>query len=196
MRPFPDNDRDRLIDRLVDGELTEGERQLLLARLDADPSRDGWRRCALAFLEAQVWCEAFGPAARAAAPIDAAQPPRGRFRWAARLAMAAGVLGAFTLGWLARGESTPETPVAVAPVQPTPALVAAPPEPAAAPVTDADNAADGSAALPESVFAYWERQGFQVERQQRVISLGLDNGRNVPLPVSEVRLRYVGDRVY
>ena len=44
------------IDRLVDGELSGAERRELVLRLDADP--DGWRRCALAFLEAQQWQQA------------------------------------------------------------------------------------------------------------------------------------------
>jgi hypothetical protein len=44
---------DILFDRLVDGELSDAERRALLESLDAQPS--GWRRCALAFLEAQSW---------------------------------------------------------------------------------------------------------------------------------------------
>ena len=44
---------DILFDRLVDGELSGGERRALLESLDARPQ--GWRRCALAFLEAQSW---------------------------------------------------------------------------------------------------------------------------------------------
>src|SRR5712692_7228638 len=55
-----------LLDQLVDGELSDTERQELLARLDAEP--DGWRRCALAFLEAQSWRESLGPVAREAKP--------------------------------------------------------------------------------------------------------------------------------
>lgn len=43
----------RLLDCLVDGELCEAERRELLLRLDRAP--DGWRHCALAFLEAQSW---------------------------------------------------------------------------------------------------------------------------------------------
>jgi len=43
----------RMLDRLVDGELNETERRKLLLRLEHSP--DGWRRCALAFLEAQAW---------------------------------------------------------------------------------------------------------------------------------------------
>jgi hypothetical protein len=42
-----------LLDRLVDGELNDAERRALLERLERTP--DGWRRCALAFLEQQAW---------------------------------------------------------------------------------------------------------------------------------------------
>src|SRR5262245_23445628 len=47
------------MDRLVDGEVAEPERRTLLSRLERMP--DGWRRCALAFLEAQAWREALDP---------------------------------------------------------------------------------------------------------------------------------------
>src|SRR5690349_16591155 len=43
----------QLLDRLVDGELNDAERRDLLLRLERTP--DGWRRCALAFLEGQAW---------------------------------------------------------------------------------------------------------------------------------------------
>ena len=43
----------RWIDRLVDGELGQHEQRQLLVALEAEP--DGWRRCALAFVEAQSW---------------------------------------------------------------------------------------------------------------------------------------------
>ena len=43
----------RLLDRLVDGELNDTERRELLLRLERTP--DGWRWCAAAFLEAQAW---------------------------------------------------------------------------------------------------------------------------------------------
>jgi hypothetical protein len=46
------------LDLLVDGELSETERRQLLDSLDREP--DGWRRCALAFLEAQCWKKEFG----------------------------------------------------------------------------------------------------------------------------------------
>lgn len=42
-----------VFDRLVDGELSQAEEQAILTALDARP--DGWRRCALAFLQARAW---------------------------------------------------------------------------------------------------------------------------------------------
>ena len=45
-------------DLLVDGELDDERRRELLVRLD-DESQ-GWRRCALTFLEAQSWKREFG----------------------------------------------------------------------------------------------------------------------------------------
>jgi hypothetical protein len=62
------NDDDRF-DRLVDGELTERERRELLESLDVRP--DGWRRCALAFLEAQCWKMELGFARRTKAAVSA-----------------------------------------------------------------------------------------------------------------------------
>ena len=47
---------DGLFDRLADGTLNEADRRALLLRLDAEPN--GWRRCALAFLQEQAIEEA------------------------------------------------------------------------------------------------------------------------------------------
>jgi hypothetical protein len=109
---------DALFDRLVDGELSADERRRLIASLDdqaAGPT-DGWRRCALAFLEAQSWGGAMRQmvrpqqsaqqAVRAVEVASAATPvPMGRRRQAspagAWLATAAAVLVAFGLGWQA-----------------------------------------------------------------------------------------------
>jgi hypothetical protein len=44
---------DARFDRLVDGELSPEEYRRMLASLDDEPG--GWRRCAMAFLEAQAW---------------------------------------------------------------------------------------------------------------------------------------------
>lgn len=51
------SDDERLLDRLVDGTLDLPSQRDLLTRLDQIP--DGWRRCGLAFLEAQAWHSEF-----------------------------------------------------------------------------------------------------------------------------------------
>ncbi|MGD9126692.1 MAG: hypothetical protein PVH19_04865 [Planctomycetia bacterium] len=59
-KPQADNlpvDDDRIYDLLVDGELDDERRRTLLGSLDERPG--GWRRCALAFLEAQSWGQEF-----------------------------------------------------------------------------------------------------------------------------------------
>jgi len=97
---------DILLDRLVDGELSGKERRQLLESFDERP--EGWRRCALAFLEAQSWREEMGQVARGRAsktnepksPASSAAPGR-KSHWssiATWLAMAACLLLAFGLG--------------------------------------------------------------------------------------------------
>jgi len=106
----------RLLDRLVDGELPAEQRRTLLLHLDAEP--DGWRRCALAFLEAQAWGEDLSAIrhepSEAAAIVQASRPqpvPAGRRpRVPTILAMAASFIMATLLmmGWQAlRGPATP-----------------------------------------------------------------------------------------
>jgi hypothetical protein len=120
--PFTMNPTDKKIsqaeedrfDRLVDGELSESERRALLTSLDARP--EGWRRCALAFLEAQTWRESLGemtPPVRepsvlpAASPVVLPRSPRGKKTLGALgtvLAMSACFLVALGLGaWALRG---------------------------------------------------------------------------------------------
>lgn len=48
----------RQLDRLVDGELSRDEYRDLLVTLEDEPG--GWRRCAMAFLEAQAWARELG----------------------------------------------------------------------------------------------------------------------------------------
>jgi hypothetical protein len=105
------NDDDRF-DRLVDGELSEAERRQLLAALDREP--DGWRRCALAFLESQCWKEGLGallgfsrPAASAALRASAAWTRSLRIFGSMAFAVAAIFLLAFGLTgyWLGGGKT-------------------------------------------------------------------------------------------
>lgn len=106
-------------DRLVDAELSEPERRELLVRLDREPG--GWRRCALAFLEAQCWKQAFRVMQEArddAMTHDVMAQTRHEYApavsrrptWPHRLgtliAMAASFLVAFWIGSLVQRERT------------------------------------------------------------------------------------------
>jgi len=102
------HDESLLIDRLVDGELMGDERRQLLSALEGQP--DGWRRCALAFVEAQVLRTELQqlmrpPAITPASLASRAVPSPGesesrtfKFRQAAWLAIAAALMIAFGLG--------------------------------------------------------------------------------------------------
>jgi hypothetical protein len=120
-------DDDRRFDLLVDGELSESQRRELLEALDEEPG--GWRRCALAFLEAQCWKQELGAdllsadrssavsAARSGQDARAPETPASRQAWRFRrlgtlLAMAASFLLALYLGtqwqrmWYDRGAAS------------------------------------------------------------------------------------------
>jgi hypothetical protein len=98
-------------DLLVDGELDDERRRELLSRLDDQPG--GWRKCALAFLEAQTWRRELGdwvtdakaqaPAMPAAA-VQARSRPWGLGSW---LVVAASFVMAFGLGLYLRDLARP-----------------------------------------------------------------------------------------
>jgi hypothetical protein len=198
---------DRLIDRLVDGELPDAERRALLLQLETEP--DGWRRCALAFLEAQSWRETFrplaAPAREEALPV-VPQPRRSRkphsWRPVARLTgLAASLAMAFALGWgLHSGpvENASDAPLArrepAAPAGPEESPQPASQDVAAAPSQPPD--LGEPPALRDPVIQQWEQRGYRAERQSRRISMELQDGRRLEVPVQELRIRYVGDRTY
>lgn len=99
-------DDDQLLEMLVDGELDEAQRRELLLRLDREP--DGWRRCALSFLEVQSLREAMPALAGRPTPNgQRTMSPVGRRPWSGGrggtlLAMAASFLLALGLGTLLR----------------------------------------------------------------------------------------------
>jgi hypothetical protein len=188
-----------LLDQLVDGELPEVERRKLLLRLDTEP--DGWRRCALAFLEAQSWREALGPLTTRTRP-KATSDRQGRKprSWSpvARLAeLAAAVVAAFALGWVSRGQPAkiaPNASVAEEVVSSSQASQHVP-----------DERVIGEPRLPQPterltppdpVVKQLEQHGYRTETQTRVVSMHLKDGRKVDVPVREVRFRYIGDRTY
>jgi hypothetical protein len=122
------NTDDTRFDRLVDDELSQEERRELLGQLDDEPS--GWRRCALAFLEAQCWRQALAETPRVRDSLSAAlqssgenagqtatiriETPR-RAVWLGRMkllsAMAASFLAAMWLGTLAHRAWMSQSPL-------------------------------------------------------------------------------------
>lgn len=197
---------DRQIDRLVDGELPGTERRELLLRLENEPN--GWRQCALAFLEAQGWREAFHPlAALASGEVRPREMPptqdgkTASWRPILRLtALAASLAVAAVLGWAFHGgpaENRPDVPitkeepstptVSPEPIQPAPVEVA---------VQPSSSGPDDPPALLDSVVKQWEQRGYHAEMQKRLVSMELNDGRRVDVPVQEVRLRYVAGRTY
>jgi hypothetical protein len=92
------------LDRLVDGEVGQEEYAALLRSLDQTP--DGWRRCALAFLEAQAWQRELGrppvetraPAPPIPASVQQLRKTTKTDAWPLLLAVAASFVLAFGLG--------------------------------------------------------------------------------------------------
>lgn len=92
---FPE-ELERQLVRLADGELSADDRRRLLRRLDELP--DGWRRCALVFLENQAFAVDF-PAVMAPPPPPAPTVSTTRSRWVPwTMAAAASWLAMFVLG--------------------------------------------------------------------------------------------------
>jgi hypothetical protein len=98
-------DDDGRLDRLVDGELSAAEYRSLLAALEDDPN--GWRRCAMAFLEAQAW-EREIPAIQTVDRREksVSKLARNPWQWANRMAIAASLMLTFGLGVLVHREWT------------------------------------------------------------------------------------------
>ncbi|AGA30198.1 hypothetical protein [Singulisphaera acidiphila] len=230
---------DHWIDRLVDGELEETERCRLLALLEAEPG--GWRRCALAFLEAQTWSRtltlasasvtetldsnsqgqvtnALIPFDRPVNPLRPLREPVSR-RFPIRGILAAGILLAFACGWLAGGATQTFRPTA-APL-PTGGATevltsldepnrdsdpgresAEPPapdqaEPPLRPQLEVPTSKAGAPlVLTDPVRRELERQGYHVRQRSGLVSMKLENGQSLAVPVDEVELRYVGNRIY
>lgn len=113
-------DPQRVLDRLVDGELSNAEQRQLLTALDEEPG--GWRRCALAFIEAGAWRDALGEVARpssastvpAAVQLPAAPRKSALAGWS-WLAVAASIVAAFACGkhWTAASAPGPIAKVTV-----------------------------------------------------------------------------------
>ena len=214
------------LDRLVAGDLTGDDRRALLLKLDTIP--DGWRRCAVTFLEDQAWRTALGqaPILKREKPLTSPIRHQRRPLVVVRYALAAGLLGlvALTLFRLSVQRSVPpdffdvpdgKSIAAKVPTPAVPKLVSNPglgqpiawvgvvhPDdgeslPQSVPVLAATEANEEwlqaqPATIPEYVRAIWERRGYQIEENHRLVELGLQDGQPVGIPIDEVSLDYVG----
>ena len=176
-----------MLDRLVDGELEDAERAALLSQLDREP--DGWKRCALAFLESQAWRQALAADSLASGEpklqTHATRRTPSR-RW---MGLAASVLIAFSVGFAARRPGTSDgasVPGGRIVAQRAETVPAAAPRRAAATVS----------AVPEHLRLQMERQGYQVDGERKLVPVALDDGRKVAVPIDTVSMRYVGQRIH
>ena len=105
---------DTQLDMLVDGELGEVERRDVFARLETEP--DGWRRCALAFLEAQSWRQAMQSVSDGSGELTgvSGHTLRSRQRLRTVLAMACSLLLALGVGLVIGGMLDRDQPLAPA----------------------------------------------------------------------------------
>lgn len=223
MNPF-DFDKQRLLDLLVDGELSDSQRRELLAWCEREP--DGWRRCALAFLDAQSWSSVLGQMTHGglaagdrplsddplwAAPSadavvverpKAAVPPS----WlVSALALAASVLVAFSLGLWARGGLTDGKQRTMASQDAGDKVRLVVDDPGAAdevqlPVVEGRRPDDWlrgqPAAMPREVQQALERLGHRVRQQRQLVPFPLEDGRRVVVPVDQIDVQPVTNRMY
>lgn len=196
---------DMQFDRLVDGELDEQERRALLTSLDNEP--DGWRRCALAFLESQCWKESFPalrePSRRPSPTVVVPTMRKSPWQHHAKtlLAMAACFLVAFYVGSLFH-ETGGELPISDAPRQ-VAATTGNAPTGRSLQLPTADRVPldppwlqNLPPAVPEDVMQAFHRTGHQVDQQREFVPVSTQDGRHVVVPVDHINVRYVGNGPY
>jgi hypothetical protein len=204
------------LDRLVDGELEPLQRQEVIRQLDESP--DGWRRCALTFLEAQAFREAFGEMASEAGAssqgvVDAGVRRASRGAWRG-LAVAAGLVVAFGLGLVVapqggKGGSSEPPPLASegATASPSQGLIVegegrgGAAEEFWVPVVEAEEGDPMWRWLQESLatedmIARLEAEGHYVSKTRQLVPITLPDGRQAVLPIDEVEVRPVVYRTY
>jgi hypothetical protein len=225
-----DADLDRIIDRIVDGGLSPAQLRDALPRLDAVP--DGWKRCALAFLEAQAWSDVLREPSRPQTSLKTVPAPTARSNRVRPTLAAAAALVAFAMGWMIGGrpdrrderpapapvvqsETHDEPAEAVAKVDEPEATRPNPPpvirEVARLRLTtgpDGESTADVPILAGPGLDSEWlmrqpmpvsdreradlERQGYALDQERKLVAMPLADGRQVVVPVDQVRLRYVG----
>lgn len=217
---FDSDDLGHELDLLIDGELSDDRRRELLLRLEN--TGDGWRRCALAFLESQAWRETLRLGADilaietappvsmlAARPAAASTWSRSGGKW---FALAASVALAFGLGVMSRSASQAPS-IAQQPMraghncsrsaveQATGGARAASDEhePVETETSEfwlaGSTDSDGALAstVPADLREQLEESGHRFEQRQELWPVELQDGRRAILPVERLDIRYVGN---
>jgi hypothetical protein len=199
---------DAVLDRMVDGDLSPREQRELLSQLDDESG--GWRRLALAFVEAQAWRNELG------AMTDASrQPSRTLVQsggstpvlWRRIFAIAASVALAFGLGFMARGprhQSPDQGLMATMPLAPPAVereLVGFPDgQTVDLPIVEAtqvspDWVRSRPNLVPLPVRRELERSGHRIEQRRVFLPLILDDGQPAVVPIDEAEVQFIGERV-
>jgi hypothetical protein len=214
-----------LLDKLVDGELSNVEQRALLLQLDDTPHV--WRRLALTFLEAQAWQRELRTVSAAVIPPDVTvvSPPvrKPRRQWSMVTAMTASVCVIFGLGFTCGSLRPTNSPTVVDWTSPGPKAGPASaenqePSPEMVrlylagdtpgtfhevdlPLLEATNdgsalLADGPSFIPHQVRRTLERMGHEVQEQRQFVPVQLLDGREAVVPVDDVHVRFVGQKSY
>ncbi|CAN5368629.1 hypothetical protein BH10PLA2_BH10PLA2_11960 [soil metagenome] len=184
------------LDRLVDGELSDNERIDVLRSLESE--HDGWRRCALAFLEAQSWRQALSATESESSLVENLGRRRSIRFWRPVVGiagLAAGMLLTFMLGWSLRDSSASIHNDELA-MSSTENQETSPPKIAQGGAIMEGNPLPAAPNAIEPAVKRWQKQGYQAETASRIASVQMKDGRRVQIPVQEVRLKYVGNRTY
>lgn len=214
--------RDLQLSRLVDGELSPTEYRALLRALDADPQ--GWRQCALAFLETQAMsgelCALRGEYLSSPAQPEPISASKASSWWITLLAMAASFVLALPLGGWLLGHSDAPSGAPSQIVQHTDPLPEVPP----APTTPAASeplgkvrlvTADGQVEVPyynmahgeqylldqqptlsDAMLQSLERQGHLIKQAQAgVMPVQLEDGAQLYVPVESYLITPASQRL-
>jgi hypothetical protein len=213
------NELQTKLDRLADGELSREEYTDLLSSLDRED--EGWKKCALTFLESQALRSDLRKLVNEPSPpakVDL-PPTKERFhawQWIQGIALAACLGLAF---WLGRGSMTPDNDhLAVQPQPPKSGAVAqepwkqgsltlvlkgadGQPRELELPVVDGNYVDPSaflarSAVIPADVLAAIEQSGHKIERHREFMRQPVDAEHEVLVPVDRLRVVPVSNPMY
>jgi len=189
------------LDRLVDGEMSSDEQRELLRQLEAEP--DGWRRCALAFVEGQSWGRELRGFVRDGQRDSQSSAPSRQQRYlrpltTALFALAASLLvTSVVLFRPAFTTSTPNERISSSLVIDQRRGVG---QPQVMPVAESGTVDDAwlstPAPLPDDVARAFRNLGGRVKLERRLMPFQLDDGRQLVVPVDRLDVQPVKARSY